>query len=182
LECTDLNLSVSRNIGIKNSSGDICAFIDDDALAHPDWLVRLEDGYISNSITGAGGYTLNHTGQSFQAKAVLCDRFGKDYPVVAGLDTDTFCFPETELYPSLLGTNSSFRREALLNIGGFDELFAYFLDETDVCLRLIENGGRLVYAPNALVQHGYASSHMRTASNIPRTRYYSVRSKVYFML
>ena len=182
LECKELNLSVSRNIGIRNSAGDICAFIDDDALAHPDWLAKIEEGYISNSITGVGGYTLDHTGQSFQAKAILCDRFAKDYPVVAGLDTDTFCFPETELYPSLLGTNSSFRREALLNIGGFDELFAYFLDETDVCLRLIENGGTIVYAPNALVQHGYASSHMRTARNIPRTRYYSVRSKVYFML
>jgi glycosyltransferase involved in cell wall biosynthesis len=181
-ECPDLNLSVSRNIGIKNSSGDICAFIDDDAVAYPDWLEKLEQKYAFPGIVGVGGYTLDRTGRSFQARAVLCDRFGSDYAVTSGLDLDTFCFPETQLYPSLLGTNSSFRRESLIQIGGFDEVFAYFLDETDVCLRLVETGGKLVYAQDALVKHGYASSHLRTTQNIPRSRYYSQRSKVYFML
>ena len=181
-ETEHLNLSHSRNIGIAQSAGDICAFIDDDAVAQSDWLSQLASGYTSNAVVGVGGYTLDHTGKSYQAKATLCDRLGQDYPVGSSVSLACYCFPNTSLFPSLLGTNSSFRRCSLLAIGNFDETFAYFLDETDVCLRLIEAGGLIVHNPEAIVQHGYASSHMRTSANIPRTRYLPTRSKVYFML
>src|SRR4051794_24883760 len=36
--CPERNLSMSRNIGIALSSGEIVAFIDDDGLAEPEWL------------------------------------------------------------------------------------------------------------------------------------------------
>ena len=34
-------LSETRNVGIRASTGDIVAFIDDDAIAEPDWLEHL---------------------------------------------------------------------------------------------------------------------------------------------
>jgi glycogen(starch) synthase len=180
-DCPEINLSVSRNIGISNSSGDICAFIDDDALTHKNWLSSIIKGYESEHVVGVGGFTINHTGNEYQATAVLCDRFGRDYPVYSGLSIDSFCFPGSPLYPSLLGTNCSFRRKSLIAIGGFDETFAYFLDETDVCLRLIDSGGSIKYIPDALIYHRYAESHLRNIENIPKSRYMPLRSQSYFM-
>ncbi len=179
--CPEVNLSMSRNIGIAAAAGEICAFIDDDALTHPSWLSEIVTHYDSPKVVGVGGYTLDNTGTQYQATATLCDRLGQDYGV-ANPATETFCFPGSPLYPSLLGTNSSFRRAALLEIGGFDETFAYFLDETDVCLRLIDRGGIIRYAPKAIVHHRYAPSHLRTLSNVPKTRFMPIRSKAYFML
>ena len=97
------------------------------------------------------------------------------------MSREAFGFPGSPLYPSLLGTNSSFRKPALVEIGGFDETFAYFLDETDVCLRLADQGGQIVYAPEAWIFHGYAPSHLRSEDRVPERRYFPVRSKVYFM-
>ena len=179
--CPEANLSMSRNIGIAAAAGDICAFIDDDALTHSDWLSNIVSEYTSEKIWAVGGYTMDHTGLSYQATAVLCDRFGKDYPVYSGIDTESFCFPGSPLYPSLLGTNSSFRKNKLFEIGGFDENFAYFLDETDVCLRLVDAGGMIKYNPKAIIFHRYAASHLRDHENIPKSRYQPLKSQSYFM-
>ena len=57
-----------------------------------------------------------------------------------------------------VGNNSAFRRSALLKIGGFDEHFRYYLDEADVCLRLVRAGYDVVYLQNSPVRHYPATS------------------------
>lgn len=181
LECPERNLSVSRNVGIANAMGDIIAFIDDDAVVHPSWLNKLLEKYNSDDVVGVGGFTRDHTGKRYQATSTLCDRLGNAYTVPSGISREIFCFPGSPLFPSLLGTNSSFRASALREIGGFDETFAYFLDETDVCLRLVDQGGQIVYAPDALIYHRYAPSHLRNPNKVPTTLHIPSRSKAYFM-
>ena len=51
-------LSGARNTGFEVSSGEIIAFLDDDALARSDWLEELRNGYVSDTIAGVGGTTL----------------------------------------------------------------------------------------------------------------------------
>lgn len=48
-------LSGSRNSGIAVAQGDFIAFLDDDAMAEPDWLARLNDHCQDPRILGAGG-------------------------------------------------------------------------------------------------------------------------------
>lgn len=55
--------------------------------------------------------------------------------------------------PSLIGAAVMARREALDSIGGFDERFFFFLEETDLCLRLKERGVRVVFFPQSKVIH-----------------------------
>ncbi len=85
-------------------------------------------------------------------------------------------------YLSLTGTNSSFRRRALLEIGGFDEAYAYFLDETDVCLRLAEAGWKLAVSPEAEVHHAYAPNAQRRFDRAPLDLSACVRSTAYFAM
>jgi len=48
-------LSGSRNSGIKSSKGEYLGFLDDDAVAEPDWLTRLTNWCVGNeNIMGAG--------------------------------------------------------------------------------------------------------------------------------
>ena len=105
-----------------------------------DWLNELEKAYLDPSVGGAGGFTRNHTGVEFQTRALLCDPYGDSYDFESIDEAEKAMQQDECLYFSQTGTNSSFRRSALLEIGGFDEHFVYFLDETDVNFRIKEAG------------------------------------------
>lgn len=181
LRCDVANLSVSRNVGIEAAAGDIVAFLDDDAVPHPLWLRYLSRHYANPSTGGVGGYTVDNTGVRWQVGKTVCDRFGNAFFPDDLFDERALNFPGTPLYPSLLGTNSSFRTNALREIGGFDHTFAYLLDETDVCLRLVDAGWQIQYEPAAMIFHQFAESHIRSQTRKPKTLYPSVVSKTYFI-
>ncbi|WP_131195239.1 glycosyltransferase [Lichenihabitans psoromatis] len=179
--CTVQNLSVSRNIGLSLCRGDAVAFLDDDAVPRPDWLTRLAPHYADARLGGVGGFTLDNSGRVFQARGIVCDRYGDAHRLPDGM-TVPGLGPDTWFFPSLLGTNSSFRLAALRDIDGFDENYAYFLDETDVCARLHDRGYRIVYEPDAIVFHQFASSAVRTAARLPKSLAATTRSKAYFCM
>ena len=181
LTCDVANLSVSRNVGIAAAAGEIIAFIDDDAVPHPQWLRRLVARYADAAVGAVGGFTVDNTGTRWQMRKVLCDRFGNAHHVTDYFDERPLNRPGTPFYPSLLGTNSSFRASALRGVGGFDHVFAYLLDETDVCLRLVDAGWQVHFEPDALVWHQFAPSHIRSGDRVARTLYPSAVSRGYFI-
>jgi glycogen synthase len=183
VRCPAANLSASRNLGLRAASGEIVAFLDDDAVPEPDWLQRLCAPFADAQVGGVGGVIRDHTGVNFQCRTVAADRFGRSaeigQPRHPRLDPPG---PEVERYLSLTGTNSSFRRDALLHIGGFDEVYSYFLDETDVCLRLVEAGWRLEVVLEAEVHHAYAPSAQRREDRAPLSLVAPARSTAYFAI
>lgn len=161
------NLSAARNCGVRNAGGDVCAFIDDDAVAEPMWLARFEHAFRETGADAAAGYVRGRNGISFQSRLSSVDAEGETHPEADGGD-DPFL---PDLAPGralkLVGTNFAVRRTALREIGGFDEDFRYYLDDSDLSLRLMQKGARLASAPRAEVHHGFAPSRRRTVRRAP---------------
>ncbi|WP_458098371.1 glycosyltransferase [Roseomonas sp. WA12] len=176
------NLSLSRNIGIANSSGEIIAFMDDDAIPEPDWLDELVKPFENNVVVAAGGFIRDHSGVRFQAKAVVSDRFGRGKAFASVDAAKHACSLDHNLFLSLTGTNSAIRRSALEEVAAFDETYEYFLDETDVNLKLVDAGGVLDINPHAEIHHKYAESHLRTVDNVPKRMFPIMRSVAYFAI
>lgn len=178
----DVNLAISRNIAIANARGRFIAFLDDDAVPEPDWLSNALARFSADpSLAALGGFIRDHDGIGFQARYVFADCLGRtmacDNP-----DYITFACQDRRLYPSLTGTNVIFRTDDLRAIGGFDEIYAYFLDETDVNKRMADLGMRAEIAPEVEIHHKFAPSHLRTARRIPTDMYPIARSVAYFAM
>jgi glycosyltransferase involved in cell wall biosynthesis len=179
--CPKANLSMSRNIGIAAAVGDVVAFIDDDGIPEPTWLDELVAAYADEEVGAVGGVVYNHTGHQFQVRFMLSDRLGNTTEF-DDMPPGEFCFPGSRHYPSMLGCNSSFRRSALVEVGGFDEEYDYFLDETDVCLRLVDAGWVIRGLDGAPVHHRYLPSSIRTTAKVVTDNHSVLKNKIYFSM
>jgi glycogen(starch) synthase len=180
-KCDVANLSVSRNIGICMAQGDIVVFIDDDAIPEPEWLSQLATAYDSPAIGAAGGLVYDQSGYTFQYRYSTANRLA-NANWAANESATHLCFPGSFEFPYLQGTNASFRRAALLEIGGFDEELEYYLDETELCCRLVDAGYVIRQLPCAYVHHKFAPSHLRDSQRVIRYRFPVVKNKIYFSL
>jgi glycogen synthase len=173
------NLAVSRNIGIRASAGDIVAFIDDDALPETCWLSQALPAFDDDEVGGVGGIVLDHTGMRLQYRYSAANRFGE--PAFSNdAPFDEWSVPGSFTFPYLQGTNSLFRRSALARVGLFDETFDFYLDETDLCCRIVDAGYQLRQLPNAPVHHKYLPSAVRNHARVITNWYPVVKNRTYF--
>ena len=170
--CPDANISRARNIGIMAAGGDIIAFCDDDAVPECYWLERLTAALSDPGVGAAGGLVRGRNGVSIQWGAQEIDSFGNDWPSTG--------VPEAGRVLKTVGTNSAYRRAALEDVGGFDEAYRFFLDETDVNWRLAQAGWSSVHVPEAEVHHQYARSMYRSRERAPKSLFEIGASKQYF--
>jgi glycosyltransferase involved in cell wall biosynthesis/GT2 family glycosyltransferase len=175
------NLSRSRNIGIGMSAGEVVAFVDDDGLPESDWLPQILRAFEDPRVAGAGGIVMDHTGARVQYYYCSANRLGNaDWQRTT--PADDFNFPLSFNFPYVQGTNSAFRRDVLMAIGGFDEEFEFYLDETDLCCRLVDEGWLVKQLPDAVVHHKFLPSAIRTNDRITRVLYPVLKNKLYFSL
>ncbi|WBU56740.1 glycosyltransferase family 2 protein [Paracoccus sediminicola] len=181
LQCDVPNISVARNLGVAAAAGDIIAFIDDDAVAEPNWLARLSAAFARPEIIAATGWTRDRDGFSWQARSHRITPAGqpRNLPPLASPEA----LPVEDGTPvSTLGTNCAFRADALRRIGGFDPVFSYHLDESDVNLRLAAAFPTALTAiiPDAQVIHLRGGSPTRHDNRAPRDLRQEGRSAALF--
>lgn len=162
------NISVARNLGVSRASGDVLAFVDDDAVPEPTWLAHLADVFDDPAVVQAGGITLGRNGISVQHGATRVDAMGKSHAAAVSGTDPVVLASEGDRYPRLHGTNMAIRRQALADHGGFDPRFAFYLDETDLSLRIARAGGATMFVPKAIVHHASGASAFRDADRTPR--------------
>jgi hypothetical protein len=181
--CPDRNLARSRNVGLALASGDLVAFMDDDAYPDPAWLDHLRRGF-GDEVAAVGGPTFDYTGHRLQSHHQVCTRLGdatishEPEPLIE----HTLSSPTSFTFPYPIGTNACFRRDLLVAVGGFDEHFAYFLEETDATLRLVDQGWIVRPLECGHIHHKSLPSGVRAEDRVLRDRYLVLRSKVFFSL
>lgn len=152
------NLAKSRNLGIELSDGDIVAFIDDDALPFDNWVENILVEYNRRPMTtcGIGGPAYYAGTFWFQAEDNGINRRAETKVSIPSeqIGKDGWWRYNT-------GTNATFSTALIRAAGGFDEQFDYYLDESEVCFRLQQQGMLVAYSERIVVRHEFAQSHNR---------------------
>ncbi|MBM1633005.1 glycosyltransferase [Sulfitobacter mediterraneus] len=164
----EANISAARNLGVTHAAGEIIAFIDDDAVPEPQWLFHLLAPFDHPEVAATGGFVRGRNGISFQWKARGIDPRGETFDLDLSADQAVVLHPPKGQAIKTEGTNMAFRRDVLVDLGGFDPAFRYFLDETDLNMRLAQTGHATAIVPLAEVHHGFAENSLRRSDRVPR--------------
>ncbi len=135
-------LSRARNTGLEAATGDIVAYIDDDAYPDRHWLTYLARTFMTTTHVGVGGPNIPPSGDGPIADCVANAPGGPVHVLLSD--------QEAEHIP---GCNMAFRKAHLQAIGGFDPQFRAAGDDVDVCWRLQQQGWTLGFNPAAVVWH-----------------------------
>jgi O-antigen biosynthesis protein len=135
-------LSAARNAGMRAATGQIVAYIDDDARPDPDWLTYLAHTFLTSSHVGVGGPNVAPPGDGPIADCVANAPGGPVHVLLSDR--------EAEHIP---GCNMAFRKSALEGVGGFDPRFRTAGDDVDLCWRLLDRGWTIGFNPAAMVWH-----------------------------
>lgn len=147
-------LSGARNTGVRSSTGEIVAFLDDDARASAQWLTYLVEPYRDPAVQGVGGQVIPSW------SGARPGWFPREFDWVVGCSYRGL--PEhAGPVRNFIGANMSFRRGGFEEVGYFassvgrNALAPLGCEETEFSIRLRQRirGAVLWYEPKATVYH-----------------------------
>lgn len=167
----------SRQLGLAAATGDIVAFIDDDAYVDSEWHANLLRAYEDDAVAAVGGRADNGIPGEQIAGLGSIGRLLPNGDLTGYFATD--CWHPVRV-DHFLGANQTYRRDVLLSIGGIRGNYpgTCLREESDTCLRLTAAGHRLIYDPRVLVRHVAAPYQIGGQRFDRRYLYYSRRNHI----
>lgn len=158
----------ARNRAVGLAGGSIIAFLDDDAVATPEWIERATTAFEDSRVIGVGG-TIEPIWEEGRPRWMAEEFYwtlGCTYP---GLPT------EPAPIRNLIAANMFVRREAFLDLGGFRAGFGKTgtrsgTEETDLCIRANQRWPESIWLhdPAVAVRHRVSGSRSRLSYFVSR--------------
>jgi GT2 family glycosyltransferase len=145
-----------NNFGARHALGDVLAFVNPDTCVTPNWLQELVRPLASNQSIGMttskivrmdSPETINTCGNDISLSGITTCH-------AAGLPAASITVDED--VSAVSGAACAIRRDLFLRLGGFDEQFFMYLEDTDLSWRVRLAGYRCRLAARSVVAHDYA--------------------------
>ncbi len=176
----NLGFGRANNLAYKHSTGRWVLLLNPDTVVLDRAIEKLLAFADQHPEAGAvGGRTLKEDGQSLERSCcwgspgmwpLICKAFGlhlmfKNSPLFNREAMDYWQRDSVREVGVITGCCLMIRREVYEQTGGFDDHFFMYAEETDLCWRIRQTGGRLVFCPEAQIIHLVGESAKKTTSN-----------------
>jgi len=155
----NIGFGAAINLAARQSGAKFIATLNDDAVASPEWLEALVQTARTNPCAGmfASQVRLSETELDSAGMLLCADGSSKQ----RGHGRAPARFSEEALFPS--GSAALYRRELFAELGGFDDDYFLYCEDTDLGLRALWAGWRCAYVASAVVYHRYSHSAGRVS-------------------
>lgn len=149
----------ANNQGFAAAEGEFIALLNNDAVAHPDWLSELIRAFDQGEDVGMAASKIvvyENPGRIDKAGHLIYLDGQNRGRGTGEADVGQYDRVEETLWPD--GCAAMYRRRMIEEIGGFDEDFFAYGDDAELGLRARIAGWRCVYIPRAVVRHRRGST------------------------
>jgi len=159
-------VSYARNVGIKETKGDIVALIDDDAMADPSWTQAMVATFEEDERIGA---VTGSTVPRFESDASWLPK--ELYWMISCSNITEEATYEVE---RSFGTNLAFKRAVLDQVGLFDERLGLQGkkwiggEDTELVWRVMQAGFKIVCNPDVMVFHAIPEKRLKFSALLKR--------------
>lgn len=166
---TNLGFSAACNIGVVASTGQFLLFLNPDCIIQADTVTALLEGLNSDNRVGmVGGLLMNEDGSEqgggrravptpwrSLVRAFGLNRFANRWPkLFYDFHLHKQPLPEEAIeVEAISGACMLVKREAIDNVGPWDEGYFLHCEDLDWCMRFRLNGWKILFVPNARIYH-----------------------------
>jgi GT2 family glycosyltransferase len=174
----NVGFGAAINQALRASSAPFLATLNDDAVAHPGWLEALVRAIERRREIGMCASQVRFYGEPrLDSAAMLVAPDASSKQRGHGKPPEDFPVEEETLFPS--GSAALYRRAMLEELGGFDDAFFLYCEDTDLGLRARWAGWKCLYVPKAVVEHHYSHS---AGGASPLKAYYVERNRLFVLV
>ncbi len=164
---------VKRNSGVKNSSGEYCAFIDNDAYPRSDWLTNALKHFQDSDVGGVGGPGLTPESDGLMQKAggYVLSSF------MVGMLSKRYKTKSSFVSNDIHSCNFIARKEIIESAGGWNEKY-WPGEDTLMCLAIKKLDKKLIESSDTIVYHHRRSlfkAHLKQVSRFGEHRGFFVK-------
>ena len=155
---TNLGFAGGCNLGVSQASGDIVAFLNNDARPDTHWVTAALATFDERADVGAvASQVLDWDGKRVDYQGSALTWYGMGYRPLTG---EKVSKKVQTAKPVLFGTGAAMfvRRSVFSELGGFDESFFMFFEDVDFGWRLNLAGYTYLYQPASIAYHRYHGS------------------------
>ena len=129
-------------------------FLNNDTIPLGGWLQGLVEEVKAHPDVAVVGSKLLYPNDTIQHAGVVFSRaFGTPYHLYSGFPVDALVVNRRREFQVVTAACMLVRREVFEAVGGFDEGYRNGFEDVDLCLKIREQGGRVVYQPKSVLYH-----------------------------
>jgi GT2 family glycosyltransferase len=172
---TNRGFGQGNNAGVRRAKGEYLAFLNPDTAVEPGWLEALIAPLEADPQAGLATSKVLLLADPGRINTCGNDVHYTGLTLCRGMGMDRSAFADLARVGAVSGAAFAMRRDVFEALGGFDETFFMYMEDTDLSWRACLAGYRCIYVPQSIVYHDYS---LRFG---PRKTFYQERNR-YLML